>query len=64
MRVSVKGDIMQIDRPAQIWQDNFRRFEKPFELLPVVKGKDRLNALGKNPSKKARSSDYLLTGQG
>lgn len=54
MRVSVKGDIMHLDKPAKIWQDNFRQFDKSNELLPVVMGKDRLSAVGKKPAKKVR----------
>ncbi|KAI5480305.1 zinc metalloprotease [Pseudohyphozyma bogoriensis] len=54
MRISVKGDIVNLKNPSTTWKTHFVDFPSfdRSELVPVIFTKDVLSPLGKAPSKK------------
>jgi hypothetical protein len=54
MRISVKGDILSLAKPATPWLTQFAKFDKfdPSELKSVILGKDVLGELGAKPARK------------
>ncbi|KAM0793508.1 hypothetical protein ACM66B_000947 [Microbotryomycetes sp. NB124-2] len=52
MRIGVVGNILALDKPSTAWVENFVRVKpfKPSELVPIVKARDVLTHLGREPS--------------